>query len=490
MKAIVIGGGLGGLSTAIRLANAGYEVDVFESGSGPGGKLNEKTISNYRFDLGPSLFTMPNLVDELFIEAGEDPRQYFNYSKLDTICNYFYEDGTIFKSYADPSKFENELYRIFKLNKNTFKSYFKTIRDIYSITAHIFIFKSLHKVRSYTNWKTLKSVFQLPFIRSGITMNKMNTTFFSDPRLVQYFNRYATYNGSNPYKAPGTINLISHLEHEMGAYIPKGGMYAITKSVYDLACRKGVSFHFNEPVEEILISNKKAVGVRTIQSTHYGDVVISNMDIFHTYRKLLPNLKAPEKILKQEKSSSALIFYWGINTHFKELGLHNILFSNDYKKEFKSIWEDKTVDDDPTVYINITSKYETTDAPQGSENWFVMINVPHNSGQNWELLKQDARKNIITKINRVLKTNIENHIVVEDSLDPITIESKTSSYKGALYGNASNNALAAFLRHSNFSKTIKGLYFCGGSVHPGGGVPLAILSGKITADLIKKDLPC
>ncbi|WP_018342985.1 1-hydroxycarotenoid 3,4-desaturase CrtD [Cytophaga aurantiaca] len=490
MKAIVIGGGLGGLSTAIRLASAGYKVDVFESASGAGGKLNEKVISDYRFDLGPSLLTMPDLIDDLFIEAGEDPRLHFNYSKLDTICNYFYEDGTVFKSYADDSKFENELYRIFRLNKNVFRSYFKTIRTIYSITAHIFIFKSLHRFRSFTTWKTLVSIFQLPLIRSGVTMNKMNESFFSDPRLIQYFNRYATYNGSNPYKAPGTINLISHLEHEMGAYLPKGGMYAITNSLYGLACRKGVNFHFNELVQEIIVSNKKAVGIRTAQSTYNADIIISNMDIFHTYRKLLPNQPAPEKILRQEKSSSALIFYWGLNTSFSKLGLHNILFSSDYKKEFKSIWEEKTIDEDPTIYINITSKYESNDAPTGCENWFVMINVPHNSGQNWELLKQQARKNIITKINRMLQTSIEEHIVVEDYLDPILIESRTSSFKGALYGNASNNKLAAFLRHSNFSKTIKGLYFCGGSVHPGGGVPLAILSGKITAELIKKDLPC
>jgi phytoene dehydrogenase-like protein len=195
----------------------------------------------------------------------------------------------------------------------------------------------------------------------------------------------------------------------------------------------------------------------------------------------------PEKILVQEKSSSALIFYWGINKQFAELDLHNILFTENYQEEFDHIFNKKTIYNDPTIYVNITSKYKPDDAPAGCENWFLMINTPNNQGQNWDALIFEARKNIISKLNRLLKTDIEKYIVTENILDPRSIESKTSSHLGALYGNASNNRYAAFLRHKNFSSNIKGLYFCGGSVHPGGGIPLCLNSAKIAAGLIKDD---
>jgi phytoene dehydrogenase-like protein len=206
------------------------------------------------------------------------------------------------------------------------------------------------------------------------------------------------------------------------------------------------------------------------------------MDVYPTYKYLLPTVKSPVKTLKQERSSSAVIFYLGISKTFDELDLHNIFFSEDYKKEFKSIFEDQTVCDDPTIYINISSKDIKTDAPPGNENWFVMINTPSDKGQDWEKITREIRVNFIKKVNRILGTNLEDYIVEEDCLTPPLIQEKTQSYQGALYGSSSNDKMAAFLRHPNFSQQIKNLYFCGGSVHPGGGIPLCLLSAKIVSD--------
>ncbi len=212
--------------------------------------------------------------------------------------------------------------------------------------------------------------------------------------------------------------------------------------------------------------------------------MVSNLDVYPTYRKLLPQLAAPEKILAQERSSSALIFYWGVSGTFPQLDVHNILFSADYAREFKHLFDDHTLTDDPTVYINITSKKEPTDAPPGAENWFVMINAPANRGQDWDRLIRSARQHIVKKINRLLKTDIENLIRFEDVLDPRSIELKTASFRGSLYGTSSNNRMAAFLRHPKFCRKIPTLFFCGGSVHPGGGIPLCLMSAKITSELI------
>ena len=288
--------------------------------------------------------------------------------------------------------------------------------------------------------------------------------------------------------APGLLNMIPHLEHNIGSFFPLKGMFNITQTIYETCLEKGVVFNFNQRVDEILVSDKKIKGIRIGEKEVYSDLVVSNMDVFPLFRKLLKKEKQPEKILQQEKSSSALIFYWGIKKSFPELSLHNIFFAENYKKEFDTIFQQKSIDADPTVYINITSKYKPDDAPENSENWFVMINVPFNDGsQNWDDLIQKAKQNIIKKLNRILNTQLENLIEVEDILDPRLIEKKTSSYGGALYGNASNNRYAAFLRHKNFSSDIKGFYLCGGSVHPGGGIPLCLNSGKIVAELIEED---
>jgi phytoene dehydrogenase-like protein len=210
------------------------------------------------------------------------------------------------------------------------------------------------------------------------------------------------------------------------------------------------------------------------------------MDAFFTYRKLLPDIRHPERTLSQEKSTSALIFYWGIRKEFPELDLHNIFFSDNYQKEFECLSKGM-LDDDPTVYVNITSKYTPSDAPQGSENWFTMVNAPYLHGQDWEAIIQRTRKNVIAKISRVLGTDLETFIECEEILEPRTIQSRTSSHLGALYGTASNKRLSAFMRHPNFSNTVKGLYFCGGSVHPGGGIPLCLLSAKIADTMIHED---
>ncbi|RFZ91734.1 phytoene desaturase [Mucilaginibacter conchicola] len=485
-KAVIIGAGVAGIATAVRLAAKGYAVEVFEANSYPGGKLAQFEQSGYRFDAGPSLFTMPQYVDELFRLAGKDPRQYFNYRKLDVVCNYFYEDGTQLQAWADTEKFTQEIANKTGEPARAVIKHLANSRDIYDITNHVFLERPLHRLQTYLRWDTLRSVFRLPQIDSMRTMHKANASSFQDERVIQFFDRYATYNGSDPYQAPATLNVIPHLEHHFGAWFPQGGMYSITQSLVKLAEEVGVKFNYNSPIDEVVVINGIAKGVRAKGTNIESDIVISNMDIWFTYKKLLTKHLAwhPQKTLNQERSSSALIFYWGIKKQFPQLDLHNIFFSADYKAEFDHIWQRQNIYYDPTVYLNISSKLKPDDAPTGCENWFVMINVPANNGQDWEQLISTARNNIINKLSRLLGEDINSLIESESILDPRSIESRTSSYKGSIYGTSSNNRFAAFLRHSNASSKVKGLYFCGGSVHPGGGIPLCLLSAKIVSELV------
>jgi phytoene desaturase len=275
----------------------------------------------------------------------------------------------------------------------------------------------------------------------------------------------------------------------LGTFYPTGGMISITNALYALAQKKGVRFCFDTKVEEIRVVDEIAEGILAAGASYTADIIVSNMDVYFTYQQLLNRPIAAKKVLKQERSSSALIFYWGLDNTCPQLELHNIFFSSNYEEEFHHLFSLKTLYSDPTVYVNNTSVMERGQAPPGKENWFVMVNAPANTGQNWEEIKRQCRQQVIIKLNKLLGIDLEKHIEVEESLDPLKIEDSTSSYTGSLYGSSSNSRMAAFFRHPNFCTHIKNLYFCGGSVHPGGGIPLCLKSAKIVSNLIEKNNP-
>ena len=482
-KAIVIGSGIAGLASALRLRAKNYEVHVFEANSYPGGKLHAFERGDYRFDYGPSLFTMPQFVEELFELFGENPAEHFRYKRKATVCNYFWDDGTTFSAPADKALFVDRTSTNFNEPAEHIENYLANSRKKYAITENVFLKKSLHKASTYLSKDALRGILGMGSLDLGRSLNKVNQHYFNSPYLIQLFNRYATYNGSSPYVTPGIMSLIPQLEMQFGTYYPYGGMHEISQSLYRLAVAKGVKFSFNTQVKEVLFDKKKVTGIKT-DKEHVADLVVCNMDVFSAYKTILANAKQPKRILSQERSSSALIFYWGINRKFEQLDLHNIFFSSNYKKEFETIFDKNEVFEDPTVYINITSKEEQNHAPENGENWFVMINTPGNKGQDWHEIKKQAKESIVRKLNAILKTDLSEHIKVEEILDPVRIEKDTLSHEGSLYGTSSNSKFAAFLRHPNFSSNIKDLYFCGGSAHPGGGIPLCLLSAKIVSDQI------
>lgn len=483
-KAIVIGSGIAGIASAIRLRNKGFDVAVYETNEYPGGKLTVLQLGSYRFDAGPSLFTMPHLVDELFVLSGKDPKAYFEYQKCETVCHYFFEDGTFLPFSASKEKLFEQIEKTLQVDPKPLRKHYQRSALIYRATYKAFLERSLHRFSSYLSLAILKCVAYIPWLGLFTTMHKANQKALNHPKLVQIFDRYATYNGSSPYLAPGILNIIPHLEQEMGTFFPSKGMHSIVTSLVKLAEDLGVQLHYNYRVDEILTENRKVKGIRIGEQRLYADVVLCNSDIRPAYKHLLPQEKISERVQQQEPSSSAMIFYFGIRQTFPQLDLHNILFSENYEQEFKAIFEEKSVSDDPTVYIHVSSKLIPSDAPKYGENWFVMVNVPANSGQDWMAMREAIRKNVIAKINRMLQTDLESLIEEEDFLDPVRIETRTSSFAGALYGASSNDRMAAFFRHPNFSK-IEGLYFAGGSVHPGGGIPLCLLSAKIATDLVK-----
>jgi len=483
---VVVGAGVGGLATAVRMAARGHRVTVLEAAETVGGKLGEHVDAGHRFDRGPSLFTMPELMEELdaLVPASTRGRPTpFRYRTLDRSTHYFWEDEEEpLVAWTDSERFAQDVEARWGVPSRRLLRHLATSRRAFELTRGVFLERSLHEGSTYCTsaaWRLLSRVWQLPLLG---TLARHNARHLKHPKLAQFFNRYATYNGSDPHRAPAMMHVIPHLEHGIGTFLPEGGMRAIPLHLEALARAAGAILLTGTPARRILHESGRVTGVEDGRgAVHRADLVVSNADLHPTYRNLLPDLEAPERILGQERSTSGVIFYWGVRGEHPELGLHNILFSRDYAQEFGSIASHGTPGEDPTVYVNITSKELPNDAPEGHENWFVLLNVEANPERWDEHAVAELRGHVLSKIERTL--GFRPDIVCEQVLDPATIESATGSWRGALYGASSNSAAAAFLRHRNRSTNLAGLYFCGGSVHPGGGIPLCLLGARIVDEL-------
>ena len=484
----VIGGGLGALSGAIRLARMGFSVQLFEKNPKLGGKVNEVVLAGYRFDTGASLLTMPSVIDELFDFAGFKRSNYLDFTPIDPICRYFFPDGSMMDASADTGKMKAAIAQLSPNDVKAYERFLKYAERIHDLTAEIFMFTPIHELRKLMRHRYFRTLFRLHQIDPFRTVHQSVSRFFSDPRLVQLFDRYATYNGSDPFQAPATLNIIPHIEYGVGGYYIKGGIYRLVDVLNTVACALGVEIHTSAKVETIRHDGKRVRGVQVNGVGIDADYVLCGADAVVAYHELIDGLQDQrEKLNQLEPSLSGMVFLWGVKAKHPTLAHHNIIFSSDYSTEFKQIFRDRQAPDEPTIYIAITSKADTAHAPADGENWFVLLNMPYLvPGQMWEKEKIRMRKIVFYRLKQ-LGFDIADQIEVEQIYTPEDFSELYASNQGSIYGVSSNSKATAFRRLPNRSRLLDGLYFAGGSVHPGGGIPLVILSGKMAAALIAEN---
>lgn len=319
------------------------------------------------------------------------------------------------------------------------------------------------------------------------TMHKGVSSFFKDKRLIQIFDRYATYNGSDPFQAPATLNIISYVEYVLGGYYIKNGMYRLVSTLEEIAHKLGIKIYKSTKVDKILWSKNHIDGVLVGNEVISTDYILCGADIVNTYNCLIDGKNRKQKSLnKLEPSISGMVFLWGVGKNNAILKHHNIIFSEDYEKEFCQIFREKKAPDDPTIYISITSKTDPEHAPENGENWFVLLNMPYLTNKNenlWEDEINRMREVIFIKLRKI-GIDISNNIEIEKVYTPKDFYNLYASNRGSIYGVSSNRRSMAFRRHPNRSRDIDGLYFAGGSVHPGGGIPLVLSSGMLASELI------
>ena len=486
-RVLAIGGGLGSLSGAIRLANKGYDVKLFEKNEFLGGKMSEIRMDGFRFDTGPSLITMPFVIDELFRDVGEDRTEYLEFEAIEPLCRYFYPDGSILDASSDLDKMIQQLAMFNGTSPFDYKKYLNYSKQIYELTADYFLYNSIHEWDTFNNRQFLPTLLKSYKIDPFRTVHQANKKFFKDSRLVKLFDRYATYNGSNPYVAPATLNIIAHVEYGIGGYYIKGGIFKLVEALEKLAEKTGVQIFKNTQVDNIEHNGEKVKGILANGELIDGDYVLDGADVVYSFDDLIGGFDSQtKKLAKMEPSISGLVFLWGVKIESENLKHHNILFSEEYQQEFHQIFDDLEAPDDPTVYIAITSKKDKAHAPDSHENWFVLLNMPYLSeNQDWNTIAAKMKKRVFEKLNNI-GIDIRDKIVTEKVLTPKDFEQRYFTNKGSIYGLSSNSRSAAFRRPANRSRDLKGLFFAGGSSHPGGGVPLVMLSGKIASELIQK----
>jgi phytoene desaturase len=481
----VIGGGLGGLSSAISLASSGFKVKIFEKNDKLGGKLSYINDMGYYFDIGPTLLTMPFVIEHLFSSAGENLYDFIEIIGIEPACRNFFKDGIYVDTSSNSSKMKEELSKIYPTAGEDFERYLTYSQKLYENTADIFLFEPFQELKYLLSKRTLplQRVFSLDAFR---TIDEANKSFFKDERLVQLFNRFATYNGSSPYLAPATLNVIPYVEYGLGAYYIKGGMFKLVEALENLAKKHGVEIILNCNIEKIIIKDKTARGISYSGKEEFFDYVICNTDVVHTFNNLIDGFEGEkEKLNKLEPSLSGMLFLWGVNAQTEILKHHNVFFSHDYFNEFLQIFKDRKAPDDPTIYVSISSKSDQDHSPVGAENWYVLLNMPYlDSGQDWDSEVSKMRFAIFNKLKK-FGIDIQNKIDFEQVLTPREFFELYRSNRGSIYGVSSNSRLTAFKRPANRNRKIKNLYFATGSAHPGGGIPLAVLSGRHCSDLIK-----
>lgn len=484
-RVIVIGGGLGGISAALSLAVEGYDVDIFERNEQPGGKMNEYQWQKFRFDTGPTLLTMPFVIDDLFASIGINRSDYLELTAIDPICRYVWDDGTTINMSSNLADTIEQLALISDKDARNYIKYLKYGHRIYDISADLFLFKPIHELNSILNWSTFKKIFQIHRIDSLRTVHKANTSFFSDPKIIQLFDRYSTYNGSNPFSAPATLNIIPYVEYELGGYYIKGGMYRLIDQLWTLLKSMNVKLHTSTNVEKILHHHGKATGIIAQGEKIDADYIVCNADVVNTYGTLIDGFeKRKFKMNSLEPSLSGLVFLWAVTKKFDILAHHNLFFASNYEAEFDQIFKQKIAPDQPTIYLSISSKSDPDHAAPGGENWFVLVNMPYMTGdQDWMEITEVTRTKVLSRL-RHFGIDMSDKILHEKAITPLDFEERYGSNRGSIYGISSNSRSSAFRRPPNRSRDLENLYFCGGSTHPGGGVPLTILSGRICAELI------
>jgi len=477
---MVVGGGIGGLAAALRLQHAGKQVTLLEKNTGLGGKAGRLERDGFRWDTGPSLFTLPGILEDLYRDTGHSLSDHLTLQRLDPICRYFWRDGTVID--------EDDAF--FALPEVA--AFLQYASGIYELSGEAYLHyppDRMWRAFSPGNWPKLR---HLPKVATFARLADEVDRRISDPHLRQLFKRYATYNGSSPFRTPATFNIIPYVEQAYGGWYPEGGIHRIIESLATLCREAGVRIRTGCRATAY---DGKILEFRDEEDGTSHSVpapcVVWNGDATTAYARIkVPGaIKKDAAYRKPERAHSGYVLLLGVDHQYPHLDHHNIFFSDDYRAEFQDIFEAKSpLPDDPTIYVNITSRTDPADAPADADNWFVLVNVPAETREiDWTTVGPEVEDRVLSLLEERGCTGLRQHLRVRESITPADFESRHLAHHGSLYGWASHSIRTSVLRPPLQSPLLPNLFFVGGTTHPGGGIPLVLLSAKMVAEMIRRE---
>ena len=488
--ALVIGAGIAGIAAAGRLARAGYQVTVLEKNAGPGGRCNRIVRDGHRFDVGPTLFLMPEVFAETYEALGERLEDHLELRRIDPTYQVYFEDGVRLALTADINVMQQQLEAIEPGAFGGFLGYLEEGHRHYRLSLERFVGRNFYSLLQYFSLRNLPLLFQLKALQKHY--NNVGN-YFRDDHLKAAFTFQNMYLGLSPYDAPATYSLLQYTELADGVWYPMGGMYRVTESLVSIAEKLGVAFEYEVPVRQIELQDGQATGVVLQDGRSLtADLIVTNADLPYAYLHLLPHREEAARLQQKKYTCSTIMFYWGLDKVYPQLGHHNVFLAGDYRASFERIFEEHTLPDEPSFYINAATRTDPSAAPPGEDSWMVLVPVGHlddSRDQDWEDMRGRARATVLRRLAAEIGIDdVEEHLKFEISYTPRDWKGLYNLTKGAAFGLSHNFAQVGYLRPRNRHPHYRNLYFTGASTHPGTGVPIVLLSARLTTERILKEM--
>lgn len=488
--AVVIGAGIGGIATAARLARNGFQVTVLEKNDKPGGRTYQITRDGHRFDVGPTLLLMPEVFAETYQSLGERMEDHLDLHRIDPTYTVRFSDGLSLELTADMLKMQPQLDAVEENGFDGFLRYMAEGNLHYHTSLKKFVGRNFFSLLDYFSLGNLPLLFQL----KALTKHYTNIgRYFKDPRLKAAFTFQNMYLGLSPYDAPATYSLLQYTELAGGVWFPTGGMYRVIETLVKIAEKNGVRFMYNAPVTRLIVEGSRVTAAELVDGTKVSaDLLIGNADLPHIYKDLLPGNREADRLEKKKFTCSTIMFYWGMDKEFPQIGHHNVFLSGDYKESFDSIFDRHTLPNEPSFYVHAPARTDPSAAPAGQDSLYVLVPVGHideSEPQDWNGLVERARATVFSRLATMMGLNdLREHIKFEEVYTPPRWKEQFNLVKGAAFGLSHNFMQVGYLRPQNRHAKFKNLYFAGASTHPGTGLPIVLLSAKLTTERILKEV--
>ena len=487
--ALIIGAGLGGIATAARLARQGYKVTVLEQNAKPGGRCDQLVRDGHRFDLGPTLFLMPEVFAETYAALGARLDEQLDLRRIDPTYRVRFDDGLTLSLTSDLNSLQSQLEAIEPGAFGGLLRYLDEGRINYHTSLQRFVGRNFYNLVQYFSPTNLPLLFKL----KALVKHYNNIGhYFDDPHLKAAFTFQNMYLGLSPYDAPATYSLLQYTELAGGVWFPMGGLYRVVENLAGLAASLGVRFEYNSPVKQIEVDGQRATGVILRDgSRRTADAIVANADLPYVYRQLLPDQAEADRLEKLKYTCSAIMFYWATDRAYPLLDTHNVFLSGDYRSSFDRIFHDHTLPDQPSFYVHAPARVDPVAAPAGQDTLFVLGPVGHvddHAAQDWDALTAQARSFVIRRLAELGVTDLEQHLKYEVAYTPREWLNTYNLAKGAAFGLSHNFWQVGYLRPHNRHARYHNLYFVGSSTHPGAGLPMALLSARLTTERILKEI--